>query len=216
MMKVLSHTYLLINIFLLLPFGVKAQDTLKVSVTHGHKIKKEYWKKDKKLAKITGFTRRSIGGMRGGHVEVHLKGFVYGFTDRPNAKIPHIFPRSKKNVGLFTKEDNRTWYNKKRNDKITYFYITLNKEQTSILQQKYEDYIQNSPYDFALFGKRCASSCYDMLMQVGILDTRSKIGINLGIFHPRKFRKILKKQAMKRNIRIEIQQGSKQKKWDKN
>lgn len=204
-----------ISFCLFFPLFLKAQDTLTVSVTHGYKIKRKYWKIDKKLAKVTGLARKSIGGFRGGHVEVHLGGFVYGFTDIPNAKIPHIFPRKKKNLGLFTKREHLKWQKNHRNDKITYFYIPINKEQFLTLQERYESYTQKSPYDFALFGKRCASSCYDILMRTQILDKKKKLGIILGVFHPRKFRKLLKKQAQKRNIKIKTQEGFEQKKWDK-
>ncbi|MEO1654449.1 MAG: hypothetical protein AAFU64_12960 [Bacteroidota bacterium] len=178
------------------------------------KVKKEYRKVY--IARSGKKSLKSVGGLKGGHVEVHINGQVYGFTDRPQAKVPHFFAHNqKKSNGLFLKISEADWQTKNKTSQITFFKFPLRLGQRDSLQQQYEANIQASPYDFALFGMRCASSAYDMLAQFGILEKRSRRKTVMGIFHPRAFRKEVRPWMQEKGYSIEIQTGIEEKQWDK-
>lgn len=190
------------------------RDTLVVSVVHGHKVKKAF----RKVYKVRSgkASLKSVGGLKGGHVEVHLDGQVYGFTDRPQAKIPHLFPHNKKKSnGLFLKISEADWQKKNQSSQVTFIKIPLRADLRDSLQQQYEANIQASPYDFALFGMRCASSAYDMLARFGILEKRNRRQTVLGIFHPRAFRKKVLPWGKEKGYAVEVQEGIGEKKWDR-
>ena len=198
-------------------FPAKAQvempDSIVISVVHGFRIKKEFRKAYKALP---GMEYKTVGGLKGGHVEVHLDTLIYGFTDRPQAKIPHLFSHNKKrNNGLFQKKTTKEWLKANQNSKVTFITIPISKEQLMQLKQNYEDHIQSCPYDFALFGMRCASSVYDMLNNIGTLAPLSRSRTVMKIFHPRAFRKVVIPWALKKGYPVKIQEGIAEKKWDK-
>lgn len=189
-------------------------DSLTISIVHGYRVKKEFRKTYRALP--GSGHGKSVGGLRGGHVEVHMDTVVYGFTDGPQAKIPHIFSHNKKrNNGLFQKKKLNEWKVSNQTAKITFIKIPISPKQFVQLKVNYENNIHSCPYDFALFGMRCASSAYDMLARVGLLEFRKKSKTILGIFHPRAFRKNVLPWAREKGYPIKIQEGITEKMWDK-
>lgn len=189
------------------------QKSIVVSIVHGHKISAKQYRESRTF--IKGVKKKSVGGLKGGHVEVHIKGFVYGFTDDPPRKMPHIFGHKKNSNGIFKKFAERKWQENNHGNKVTFVEIPISEEQFEGVISTYENNVANCPYDFALLGRRCASSCYEILANAGLFKKRSRLGTNLGILHPRAFRKYLLKLAEEKNYTVRIQEGSLNKKWDK-
>src|SRR5690606_27849943 len=77
------------------------------------------------------------------------------------------------------------------------------------------EYLNQTPFDYALFGMRCASTAHDLLAQTGIFKTRNKSGYILKTFYPRKLRKRLLDLAFEEKYEITYQVGRKERKWEK-
>ena len=190
---------------------IRAQisDSITVSVVHGNRVKKEF---RKAYGAMRG-SKRSVGGLKGGHVEIHMDTLVYGFTDTPQAKIPHIFSHNKKkNNGLFQKISKREWSKKNKTSKVTLITIPISEEQYQSLIQNYETNIKQCPYDFALFGMRCASSAYQMLNTVNILEPLKRSKTIMKIFHPRAFRKFVIPLGPGKRLSCKVSRGKCRKK----
>ena len=196
----------------LIDTGAQIPDSITVSIVHGHRVKKEFRKAYKALHR----SMKSVGGLKGGHVEIHMDTLAYGFTDTPQSKIPHVFAHNKKkNNGLFQKISKKEWSKKNKSSKVTFIMIPISEEQYLNLIQNYETNIKQCPYDFALFGMRCASSAYQMLNEVTILEPLKHSKTALKIFHPRAFRKFVIPWALGKGYPVRVQEGDSEKKWDK-
>lgn len=155
---------------------------------------------------------KAIGGYYGGHVVVQLDTFVYGFNYR-SRKI-HLFSSRRKNKGVFEKEGVSEWKSDKKKFKITTIVFPVSYAQFMQLQKEYEERVAASPYDYAFFGMRCASSCYDMLSLGGLVKPSSHGHSIRTAFHPKALRKKLEKIANEKHYKIIVQPGSKTRKWE--
>ncbi|MEI9955698.1 MAG: hypothetical protein WDM90_05170 [Ferruginibacter sp.] len=58
--------------------------------------------------------------------------------------------------------------------------------------------MQKSPYDYAVFGMRCAAATYDMLEKTGVVKKRSRMGKWVTFFYPQLLRRRLFKTCTRK------------------
>ncbi|MBN2682041.1 MAG: hypothetical protein JXR58_06000 [Bacteroidales bacterium] len=148
-----------------------------------------------------------FGGIHGGHVKVQTTNYLVGFN--PVSGF-HIFSHRKKIIGGFVSEGqpNKIF-------KTTSFVIPVSKELHDSLESIIEGYLNDSPYDYAFFGMRCASAAYDLLSQIGIFKTKSQCGMVWTYFYPKLLRTKLFKLSEKQDIKITRSIGKTSRKWEK-
>ena len=200
---------IIIILLLFSPFYVFGQDEIfiKVHFLYGSKPLKKYKNTEKKW----------FGGVLGGHVGIESE----------DEQILNFLPK-----GDFH------WFARKKNRHSTYvlhsiddFYAILGGEPDKVkkaivyipvtMQQKQQfdslsyQYLQKTPYDYALFGMRCGSGTYEILGKLGVLPNFSYWKTRRKIFYPKKLRKRLFKVATKNNWKIMRKKGSDRRKWEK-
>ncbi len=155
--------------------------------------------------------RSSLGGKWGGHVAIEIDGFIYGFGRRKNPV--HIFP-SKNYNAIFTKESRKNWEGYSVNDKITDIILPITNEQKYNLKNLCEQYCDNTPYDYATFGKRCTYSAYSLLVSSKIFKPQSELSIHSITAYPALFRKIFVEWAQENNLKIVRKEGIACREWE--
>jgi len=181
---------------LLIATGVTAQvkDSIKVVFIYGSRPSRGYEASEP----------RWFGGMRGGHTAIQSgEDKVLSFR---STKYPcHIFRKKK------PKKFRSTWeYRTVKQAWQTFpphrynidslqraeVIIPITSEQRHKLDSIAVAYVNNTPYDYAFLGTRCASATYDVLQEIGIVPAH-KHGNWLRIFTVRALRKRLFKHANK-------------------
>ncbi|OFY83899.1 MAG: hypothetical protein A3F72_07835 [Bacteroidetes bacterium RIFCSPLOWO2_12_FULL_35_15] len=190
--------------FILAFFCTKSQtsDSLKlirIHIIHGSKPK-------------SAVEYKTIGGMYGGHVVIETDSCVYGFFF--DSKQIHVFPHKRGKAGVYEKENLSDWKRNYKSYKITSIEIPIFLNQYEQLIKQYEEYIQESPHDYAFFGMRCASSCYWVLGTIGVVKKCSKLKSMHKAFHPKAFRKKMQKLSQKNGYVTYIQKGRSTRKWE--
>ena len=186
-----------------------SQDTtyLKVHFLYGSKPLKEYKNTEQK----------SFGGMLGGHVGIE------GDSDR----IVNFLPSGK--FHYIAKKDNRhstyavhsvdNFYailgGNKDSVKKAIVYIPITKQQKQQFDSIAMVYLKQTPYDYALIGMRCGAAAHDILGQLNVLPNYSYGKTYKKIFYPKKLRKRLFKKAIENGWSIVTQEGSLERKWEK-
>lgn len=94
-------------------------------------------------------------------------------------------------------------------------YVPVTREQKLLFDSITAAYMNNAPYDYALFGMRCGAAAYEILGQLNILPNYSYGKTCKKIFYPKKLRKRLFKKARANGWEIIQQQGSVKRKWEK-
>jgi hypothetical protein len=186
-----------------------SQDTpfLKVHFLYGSKPLKKY--KDTE--------RKWFGGVLGGHVGI----------EGDSGKILNFLRKGK--VHWFAKKDNK--HSVYREHAVSSFYAIFRYNPDSVkkaivyipvtLQQKQRfdsiaiAYLKQTPYDYAFFGMRCGAAAYDILGQLAILPKYSHCKTYKKIFYPKKLRKRLLKKAKENHWKVERQEGSMKRKWER-
>ena len=200
---------------LLITTGVTAQikDSIKVVFIYGSRPARGY----------EATEPRWFGGMRGGHTAIQIgndKVLSFRSTEYPC----HVFSRkdSKKFASVWEyRTVTQAWqtfpphrYNIDSLQRAE-VVIPITAEQRRKLDSITVSYINNTPYDYAVFGTRCASATYDVLQAIGIV-TLHKHGNWLRIFTVRALRKRLFKQADKHTGWVKrFYKGGGSRKWEK-
>lgn len=137
-----------------------------------------------------------LGGLLGGHVEVEVGNFIYGFEFQEKESF-HFFPRTSgdKYNARFTKLERNLWLEKTNNDKITSIELSVSKAQKQRVKSVYEQYLKNLPYDYAFLGFRCTSSVIEVLGNAEVLSPRGPFLTILFNFFPRQTRKRMVRHA---------------------
>ncbi|MBX7094003.1 MAG: hypothetical protein K1X56_04730 [Flavobacteriales bacterium] len=202
--------WILLLIILSIPFAISANgdslqtDTLrfiKVHFLYGSKPAKGFKKTEKKL----------FGGLHGGHVTIEAAGRNIGFN--PVGSY-HVFPHKKNKHGTFSYD----WSNFKRDTlgkKFLTFIIPVSAEQERIIDSLHSAYLKTTPYDYAMFGYRCASASWDILEEAGILEKKSKFWKTQVIFYPKRIRKRMIRMAAEENWIMVYKEGKKSRTWEK-
>lgn len=173
-------------------------DTLFVHFLYGSKPAKDYKNSEKKL----------FGGIKGGHVDIELAGRTLDFF---KGKCP-LFPSNRKPTGSF--RVNRSVYWDTSSTKWATVIIPISENQAKELDSLFNVYCRSTPYDYAVFGMRCAAASYDVLSEIGLfrqLPYRRNIVDN---FYPKLLRKRILKWAEKNHYAIIQHPGRVSRKWE--
>ena len=150
-----------------------------------------------------------FGGIKGGHVNIEAAGKVLDF--KPGDPCA-IIPNNKKPGGGFHLSSSLYW------DTATTKWISITipvtREQLDRLNELFIDYAEETPYDYAVFGMRCAAASYDVLSEVGIVKPLSIKTNIIQNFYPKLLRKRMLKWAKENNYPIVYHEGRKTRKWE--
>jgi hypothetical protein len=185
-------------------YGITAmcQDStllLRINFQYGSKPAKGYKQTESKR----------FGGIKGGHVNIELEGRVLDFA--PGGRC-HLFSRNKKPGGGFS-INSRIWWDT-LTEKSAYIVVPITRLQADSLHKIFDRFAAATPYDYAVFGHRCASATYHVLSRVGILRRKSTFGNVAGNFYPKLLRKKLFKWAAKQGYFVKKFEGSVRRKWE--
>ncbi len=192
-------------IFFASVFFASAQDSLYM------KLHFVYGSKPKHAFKQT--ERNYFGGIHGGHVymEVNHEFFSFGLD---NGQW-HVIAHKRKIVGKYRIDRNLVWSGDTGKLKITTIEIPITKQQLEQFKQTEKKYLDKAPYDYAFIGMRCAAGAYDVLSTMGICKHRSRMGIILKNFYPKRLRLTLLRQAKKEHWNVKTQQGRNTRRWER-
>lgn len=180
----------------------QADHILKVLFRYGSRPAHGYEKEEK----------YDFGGIHGGHVCLGIDSVVVGF-DSP--KGFHIFPRKKNLKGVYVRENEDDYMQDTIKKKYAIIEIPISDEQYLKLNTILTGYLNNTPYDYAFFGMRCASATYDVLSQIGILKTKSYSANVFSNFYPKLLRRKLFHLAKENNYKVIKLKGRKTRQWEK-
>jgi hypothetical protein len=185
-----------------------AQDTcyLKVHFLYGSKPLKKYKSVEKKW----------FGGMLGGHVGIEgNKDKILNFS---HVGRFHVFNEKNNRHSSYKLHTPNQFYKIfggiPDSMKKTVVYIPITKQQKLVFDSLQNTYLQQTPYDYALFGMRCGAASYDILSKLNILQAYSNSKTYTKIFYPKKLRTRLLKKAIEKGWLVETQQGSARRKWE--
>ncbi len=193
----------LLLLLTLLKFApASAQDSvqyIRINFLYGSKPAKGYKQSESKR----------FGGIKGGHVNIELNGKCLDFGPGGNC---HVFPSHKNPNGNFVL-NNGVWWDTLK-EKSAYILVPITKLQADSLQRIFNSYAAKTPYDYAVFGNRCASASYQALSLIGVIDKKSNTGNVISNFYPKLLRKKLYKWAKRNNYYVKRFEGRKSRKWE--
>lgn len=199
MKLVLTIKFLLI--FSLAFSQVDSSRFIKVHFLYGSKPKRKY--------KDTEY--KAFGGIHGGHVTIQVDDIDYGFV--PTTNRVHIFARKEYKSDFVDNQLNGQEPYSKENKTVT-FIIPITQQQYLDIKRIHKTYCDTSPYDYAFFGMRCASTTQDILGQIAVVKKKKRVGNIVTTFYPKKLRKRLFKLAKKNNYQVIKNEGRLSRKWE--
>lgn len=156
---------------------------------------------------------KQFGGIHGGHVYIELENKIISFGT--NKGKWHIFPHKSKSAGKYRVDKDLRWHGDSAAKKITTIIIPVTKEQLHKLKQTEKSYFEETPYDYAFFGMRCAAGAYDMLSKSEVCPNKTRFAIISKNFYPKRLRVKLLKRAEKENWQVLRQEGRSSRKWER-
>lgn len=174
---------------------------------YGSKPKKAYEASEKKW----------FGGILGGHVGVEKndEGILHFL---PDGAI-HLVGQPKNPKSRFVRTGYEDFYQvfggDMREHKKLIITIPINEVQVAIFDSIAQAYLNDTPYDYAFKGMRCAAAAYDVLAQLNIVELHTQHKTSRSIFYPRVLRKLLIKNAARENWFLYREPGKQTRKWDK-
>lgn len=171
--------------------------TIKINFLYGSRPAKGYHKEESKL----------FGGIKGGHVSVEVAGRVLDFHPGNNP----LFPHNKKPSGGFTINKSVYWDG---DDKWKTVIVPISEAQYLQLQKIFDSVAAKTPYDYAIFGMRCAAASYDVLSKIGLFKEYPNGKNVVTHFYPKLLRKKILKWAGKNNFEIISNEGRTTRKWE--
>ena len=190
--------FILISVFLVNTcFASDTTYTIKLNFLYGSRPAKGYRQQESKL----------FGGIKGGHVNIEAGGRVLDFTPGNNP----LFPHNKKPSGGFSINPSVTWDN---DDKWKTIVIPVSEVQYMALQKIFDSVAARTPYDYAIFGMRCAAASYDVLSKIGLFKEYSNDKNVITHFYPKLLRKKILKWADKNNYTVISNEGRRSRKWE--
>ncbi len=152
-----------------------------------------------------------FGGKKGGHVSLQLGDSIIGFQPKGSC---HIIPKSQNPNGYFRADKLANWQQDTAGAKHVSIIIPLSDEQYVQLKNKLDSHLQKTPYDYAVFGMRCAAATYDALEDIGIVKEKGKTAKWTNYFYPQLLRRKMLKLAAERNYTVVKQAGRKSRIWE--
>lgn len=158
--------------------------------------------------------RIRVGGRWGGHVEVQVDDQIFGF--KYNKSDIHWTPRRRPGGfnSEFTAIPLHEWKKGTQLDKVTSFRIPVHQEAKGEIKDIYQQYHQALPYDYAFFGMRCTSSVYEVLAQIGVFPSKSRLACIVNNFYPRQLRERMIQWAENNELEILKKDGINCRIWD--
>lgn len=152
---------------------------------------------------------KRFGGLPGGHVNIQIGDQFLDFA--PSGRC-HLFPHRKKHGGGFSMGSGK-WYGK--GEKEATVQIPVSADQYRQLDSLARHYASRNPYDYAVFGMRCAAATYDVLGETGLVKGWPRWKNVVRNFYPKLMRKRLFRLAEKRNWVVRKQEGRPSRKWER-
>ncbi|HJS54933.1 MAG TPA: hypothetical protein VJ765_10325 [Chitinophagaceae bacterium] len=171
---------------------------IKINFLYGSRPAKGYHKQES----------RRFGGIKGGHVNIEAAGRVLDFTPGKNP----LFPNNKNPSGGFSINDSINWNSK--TDKWTTIIVPVSEKQFTELQKLFDSVAAKTPYDYAIFGMRCAAASYDVLSKIGLFEEYPNTKNVVAHFYPKLLRKKVLKWANKNNYAVISNEGRSSRKWE--
>ena len=172
--------------------------TIKINFLYGSKPAKGFKKSESKL----------FGGIKGGHVNIQAGDRVLDFMPGNNP----LLPNKHNPTGGFRL--NRSIYWDTTNTKWTSIEVPVSPEQYSYLQRLFDSLSAKTPYDYAIFGMRCAAASYDVLSDIGLFKKIPNPKNISKHFYPKLLRKKVLKWAEENNYSIINKEGRQSRKWE--
>jgi len=148
-----------------------------------------------------------FGGIKGGHVNIEAGGRVLDFTPGNNP----LFPNNKKPSGGFSIHHTSRLTD---TDKWKTVVVPVSQDQYTALQKLFDSVTAKTPYDYAIFGMRCAAASYDVLSKIGLFKEYPNSKNIATHFYPKLLRKKVLKWADKNNYTIISNEGRQSRKWE--
>ncbi len=98
--------------------------------------------------------------------------------------------------------------------KKTVVTIPVTLQQKQLLDSIAVVYTGNTPYDYAFIGMRCSAAAYEILGQLGIVESYSHSKTCRRIFYPRKLRRRMLRLAADNNWTVTRTPGTIRRKWE--
>jgi hypothetical protein len=156
---------------------------------------------------------KQFGGIHGGHVYLELENKIISYGTN-NGKW-HIFPHKSKNAGKYRIDKDLKWHGDTGKLKITTIVIPITEEQVLKFKETEKKYFEQTPYDYAFIGMRCAAGAYDVLSKAEVCKCKSRFGVISKNFYPKRLRVKLLKRAQKENWQVLRQEGRSTRKWER-
>src|SRR5262245_39970585 len=150
---------------------------------------------------------KRFGGIKGGHVNIEAGGRVLDFSPGNNP----LFPNNKNPSGGFSINQSLSWTD---TDKWTAVVVPVSEDQFAELQKLFDSVAAQTPYDYAIFGMRCAAASYDVLSRIGLFKEFSNTKNVVTHFYPKLLRKKVLKWADKNNYTVISNDGRATRKWE--
>ena len=196
-------------IFLFVSATSFSQDSLylKIHFLYGSKPMKQCRDTEKKW----------FGGILGGHAGIEGgNNEILSFS--PYRKFHWLSKKNNKHSKYTLRSENSFYAILGGNPdsvKKTVVYIPVTAEQKKAFDSISKCYLEDTPYDYAFIGMRCGAATYEVLGKLGIMTPLPHTQTYLKVFYPKKLRKPLLKKAKANGWRVECQQGSSTRKWEK-
>ena len=190
--------FIFISIFLFSTcFAGDSTYTIKINFLYGSRPANGYHQQESKL----------FGGIKGGHVNIEAGGRVLDFTPGNNP----LFPHNKKPSGGFSINPSVKWDG---DDKWKTIIVPVTEEQYLALQKVFDSVAAKTPYDYAIFGMRCAAASYDVLSKIGLFKEYPNNKNVFVHFYPKLLRKKILKWADKNHYTVVSNEGRSTRKWE--
>jgi len=181
-------------------FSLQAQKQVRVHFLYGSVPAKGFKDTEKKR----------FGGKKGGHVTLQLGDSIIGFQPGGNC---HVVATARPN-GYFRVDNAAKWTRDTVGNKYTSILIPVTEEQYAQISNRLRSYLDKAPYDYAVFGMRCAAATYDVLEGVGIVPGKSRSATWSSYFYPQLLRRKMLKLARQKNYAIVQHPGVKSRSWE--
>jgi hypothetical protein len=156
--------------------------------------------------------KKAFGGMLGGHIYIQINETLYGFQPVDYSHY-HFFPHKPYNA-VYTKQHLKDWWVTEQHNKLLTIDIPISSQHLHRLRELLEQYHQSAPYDYAVFGMRCASSSHHVLSKTDIFPSSSIMKSWILNPIPRCLRRKLVKKAVHNHWNMKIHQGSSKRIWE--
>lgn len=150
-----------------------------------------------------------FGGLKGGHVSIEVDGWVLDFLPGKNP----LFPNQQNPTGDFRLSRSLYWDSCADNKKAT-ISIPINTKQKERILLLFDVWDQQSPFDYSVFGMRCASASYEALSEIGLVEPLSRSENIRRHFYPKLLRKKMLRLAQENNWPVQYQSGRASRIWE--